>query len=257
MRQIGTERHCFKCRNTYPESNFEYNIEYGYYIWCRECRENGRKNCSECKERLPHYLFDRIPNSPNEHRDECRKCFLSKLNSETDEDRCCGGCHDFYPESTYKYEKGIGPHSWCEKCRQIEEVGCWACLNKKINGKLYCRHDVVKKRCRFCDFESWLKSNLYDKIKKKDELNFDDLGCSIMEMKKYIESHFKRKMNWYTYGKKWNIKFVKPINEKGISEEELKKRFHYTNIKPKLFKKYDNDYTDSDEENPIDNDLSD
>jgi len=57
------------------------------------------------------------------------------------------------------------------------------------------------------------------------------LGCSIEEFKKYIEDQFSDGVNWESYPKVWQIKYVKPITETGISEEELLNRLNYNNIK--------------------------
>jgi len=61
-----------------------------------------------------------------------------------------------------------------------------------------------------------------------------DLGCSISDFRKYIESRFKQGMTWENYGKNgWNLDHIIPISFFDLTnKEELLKAVHYTNIQP-------------------------
>lgn len=61
-----------------------------------------------------------------------------------------------------------------------------------------------------------------------------DLGCSIDELKAYLESKFLPGMTWDNYGKYgWHIDHIKPFSSFNLSNrEELLKVCHYTNLQP-------------------------
>lgn len=61
----------------------------------------------------------------------------------------------------------------------------------------------------------------------------DYLGCSIQQLRAYIESQFKEGMTWENYGEIWEIDHITPCNSFDLtSEEERKICFHYTNMRP-------------------------
>ena len=78
-------------------------------------------------------------------------------------------------------------------------------------------------------------SCILGKIKVEKFCNtFDLLGCSIDELKGYLESKFENGMSWENYGKDgWHIDHIKPCASFDLrSELNQKKCFHYTNLQP-------------------------
>jgi hypothetical protein len=77
----------------------------------------------------------------------------------------------------------------------------------------------------------------YIKISKTEEI----LGCTFENFKKHLESQFESWMNWDNYGNwngipteiniAWDIDHHIPISS-GLSEGEIIKLNHYTNLKP-------------------------
>lgn len=61
-----------------------------------------------------------------------------------------------------------------------------------------------------------------------------DLGCSIEEFKKYIESKFKDGMTWENYGfNGWHLDHIIPLyNFDLTNREQLLKAVNYTNFQP-------------------------
>lgn len=67
-----------------------------------------------------------------------------------------------------------------------------------------------------------------------------DLGCSIEELKPYLESKFYPNpetgeiMSWDNYGLKgWHIDHIKPLYSFDLSDpEQVKKACHYSNLQP-------------------------
>lgn len=60
----------------------------------------------------------------------------------------------------------------------------------------------------------------------------NDLGCSIEELKKHLESKFEPWMSWDNHGE-WHIDHIIPLASFDLSNpDELKKACHYTNLQP-------------------------
>lgn len=62
----------------------------------------------------------------------------------------------------------------------------------------------------------------------------DALGCSIFELKIYLESKFTPGMSWKNYGQKgWHIDHIVPLSLFDLTNvEDLNKACHYTNLQP-------------------------
>lgn len=61
-----------------------------------------------------------------------------------------------------------------------------------------------------------------------------DLGCSINELRKYLESKFEPGMSWDNYGfYGWHIDHIKPLSSFDLTDrEQILKACHYTNLQP-------------------------
>jgi len=60
------------------------------------------------------------------------------------------------------------------------------------------------------------------------------LGCSVEELKSWLESQFKPGMSWDNYGfRVWHIDHIRPCASFDLSDiEQQKQCFHYTNLQP-------------------------
>jgi hypothetical protein len=78
-----------------------------------------------------------------------------------------------------------------------------------------------------------LRTRLYQAIKfNKGGSAVKDLGCSIEELKKHIESQFTEGMNWDNYGE-WHIDHIVPLSFFKLDNPiELRSACHYTNLQP-------------------------
>jgi hypothetical protein len=73
-----------------------------------------------------------------------------------------------------------------------------------------------------------------------------DLGCTISDLKIYLENKFKNGMNWQNYGKQgWHIDHIKPLKDFDLTDrDQFLVACHYTNLQPlwwyeNLQKRYD------------------
>lgn len=81
-----------------------------------------------------------------------------------------------------------------------------------------------------------LRHRLYGIFKKGRKVGsaIRDLGCSLSELKLYLESKFQLGMTWENYGPKgWHIDHIKPLSKFNLIDSiEFKKACHYTNLQP-------------------------
>lgn len=72
------------------------------------------------------------------------------------------------------------------------------------------------------------------KRNKKTGHTIDLLGCSINEIKLYLESKFLDGMSWNNYGRTgWHIDHIIPCSSFDLTDlKEQKQCFHYTNLQP-------------------------
>ena len=69
---------------------------------------------------------------------------------------------------------------------------------------------------------------------KKNKRTIEMIGCSVEELKSYIESKFVNGMTWENRGYRgWHIDHIKPLSLFELRDEEQQKlAFHYTNLQP-------------------------
>jgi len=99
---------------------------------------------------------------------------------------------------------------------------------------------IYKKEKRAKDDKYRIKGNLRSRLNKAITGNYKtgsavaDLGCSIEELKKHLESQFQPGMNWDNYGLHgWHIDHIKSLASFDLSNpDEAKKACHYTNLQP-------------------------
>ena len=81
-----------------------------------------------------------------------------------------------------------------------------------------------------------LRKRLAMAIKKNSKAGsaVKDLGCSVAEFKKYLESKFEPGMTWGNYGKYgWHIDHIKPLSKFNLTDpKEIKQACHYLNMQP-------------------------
>ena len=68
----------------------------------------------------------------------------------------------------------------------------------------------------------------------KSQKTYELLGCTVEELKQYLESKFTNGMSWDNYGKGgWHVDHIVPCSAFDLSDPvEQKQCFHYTNLQP-------------------------
>lgn len=95
--------------------------------------------------------------------------------------------------------------------------------NRRANDPLFRASQNLRRRLRYA---------LKAKNLTKNESLKQYLGCTIEELKIYLESKFDDKMTWDSYGKDgWEIDHIIPLSSASVIED-LEKLCHYTNLQP-------------------------
>lgn len=79
-----------------------------------------------------------------------------------------------------------------------------------------------------------LRTRLKDSLRRgtKSGSFVRDLGCSVHELKQYLESKFKSGMTWENHGD-WHIDHIKPLSSFDLTDrDQFLQACHYTNLQP-------------------------
>jgi len=149
----------------------------------------------------------------------CSKCKIEKNESEFHSKH--NQCKECFKESRKKYDKKYSKQYY-------------------LNNKRTEYHKQYKKRRLETDTTYKLIHTLRGRITtairtqhgKKAFKSIELLGCSIQDVRSYLESQFKEGMTWENHGD-WHIDHIKPCVSFDLTNpEEQKKCFHYTNLQP-------------------------
>lgn len=142
-------------------------------------------------------------------------------------------------------QKSDGLRPYCKECERAYWENNKDARNKQrresyVNRKeiIYKRNYAYQKKRRKEDPQFRLRGNLSRRINNalngniKSERTKGLLGCSINELRTYIEAKFQLGMSWDNYGK-WHIDHIKPCIAFDLSiPRQQKECFHYTNLQP-------------------------
>lgn len=165
------------------------------------------KICNQCK--LPKTNFNRQVSCKDGTRNICKDCVALRKNS------------------------------WYDKTRaeRLSKMKAWNQDNKETQRPK--RKEYVKGRYK-TDIQFKLKARLRSRlghaIKKSNKVGsaIKDIGCSIDELKTYLEVKFQPGMSWDNWSKTgWQMDHIMPLYKFDLTNlEQFKKACHYTNLQP-------------------------
>ena len=138
------------------------------------------------------------------------------------------------PEYYKKYNKEYGAKN--RNKLTLKQKG-WYHKNREKRCA-YMNNYVKERRDKDIQFKisSVLRSRFRQAVKKNHKTGsaIKKLGCSIIELKSYLESKFLIGMTWDNYGLYgWHIDHIKPLSAFDLSDEkETLEACHYTNLQP-------------------------
>lgn len=168
------------------------------------------KDCCRCSGIFPTSNFQKRSRAKDGFDDQCKPC-----RSETKRVQ-----HERYKQNP----------EYVEKRRAYS-----AEYNRKNPSR---RNEYIKSRKRR-DIGFRIAHNLRSRISQAVRRNkggsaVNHLGCSIQELRYYLESKFTDGMTWENYGQKgWHIDHIKPLISFDLTDSaQCIKAFHYTNLQP-------------------------
>jgi hypothetical protein len=213
------QKKCGHCLTEKPKENFHKNknTSDGLSSYCKICKKKSdSKNYSLNKQKYnktnkERYLKnkDKISSERKQRRKEDEE-FLSKEKERS---------RKYREENKEKLKESKKKYYQDNKDRINQKT-----INKKKNN--------INLR-----LQQNLRSRIWHALKSGNKKeNFQELiGCSVEELKKYLESKFSSGMSWDNYGTKWHVDHIKPccLFDMTIKEQRLE-CFNYKNLQPLL-----------------------
>jgi hypothetical protein len=204
------EKKCYKCGITKDMLSFSKD-KYKKDGVCIECKECRKVFYNKNQDRFKEWNAGHYKNNPELHKGKKER--LKETNP------------DYFKEH-YKKNK--------EKKQAYKKV-----YNKENRDKL---NERFKRRYysepQFRISQTY-RNRVRDAIKKayKSGHTLELLGCTIPELKSYLEARFLPTMTWENYGTLWHIDHIIPCAFYNLVDPEQQKIcFHYINLQP-LFAK--------------------
>jgi hypothetical protein len=178
------------------------------------------KICSKCGQEKPISAFNFRSKSQNLYKKRCKNC-VSKYE-----------CEFRLKKLQARKEK---QKRWADKNRDHYRQYGQQWRNDNKDRVLQYQSDRLKSDINFrlCRL---LRGRLNSFIRFGDKSGsaVKDLGCSIEELKVYLESKFQEGMSWDNWSKiGWHIDHIIPLSSFNLQDpEEFKKACHYTNLQP-------------------------
>jgi hypothetical protein len=234
------------------------NIQHDYFIW-------EEKNSTEQKTKLENNGVNEEVISTNEIKNDStqkdwkditdpkeRQKSYNKLYYQSNKNKLIIKSNDYYQlnkekKNAYSKEYRKLNKDKIKKRKKIYNEA-WYKINKdkiKLREKIYRSLNKDKKNLYFknkkkTDIQYKLSCNLRSRLNTAFNSNYKDgsavrdLGCTIDELKTYLESKFQPGMtwdNWTTDG--WHIDHIKPLSSFDLTDrKQLLEACHYTNLQP-------------------------
>ena len=187
------------------------------------------KVCRLCKQRKPLSSFHKKVDSKDGHRSNCKTC--RKGEHRTDEIK------EYRKQYYIKNAEDLKRYSQHYREKNPEKIQSYS--------KEYYSRDSVLNRKRKYEQDRYknsiqvrlariLRSRLYDALNgnRKNASAIQNLGCSLEELKLFLENQFLPGMSWDNSGE-WHIDHIIPLSAFDLTDkEECKKACHYTNLQP-------------------------
>jgi hypothetical protein len=198
-----------------------------------------KKICRNCKTEKQLDEFHTHPHGKDGHINVCKECVKLKRKK-------------YYSENALKFRQYSKEYRKNNKEKNKKQHDNW----KKLNPNYYKNYhkkqrDKNREKIRKYQNEYFLKRTRNDlnfklavnirkrlgrsiKDKWKSGSSIKDLGCSIEELKIYLEKQFKPGMTWNNWKRDgWHIDHIIPLSTFDLTDpKQFKKAVHYTNLQP-------------------------
>lgn len=209
------------------------------------------KVCSRCKGQKPLTAFSKCKSNKDGYKYYCKEyikethkpkskesaCLHSKKWREGNKDKYSKNWQTYYSKNKEEIKEKARQRGTFEdvKKRRREYEGVNRArinANKRKRRKNMKPHQILEKKCRDRFYKVIVR--LKKGIKYCSPIKL--IGCSLDELREYIELGFLDGMTWSNHGNgdgKWNIDHITPLHMFDLFKlEEQEKAFHYTNLRP-------------------------
>ena len=199
----------------HPDKFHLQKYKHGFRYLCRQCRYERRRK-----------LY--LKNKDHELK-------LMRIWREKNKDKYTGYFKKYYENNKERLSEYSKNYRAENKDFYIEYQKNWRKNNpekKNANQREYRK----KRRNRDIEFRVLenLRNRLWSALKGniKESTTMQLTGCSLTELKNYLEKKFEDGMSWDNYGV-WHIDHIIPCARFNLSDPEQQKIcFHYTNLQP-------------------------
>jgi hypothetical protein len=211
-------KYCSKCKTEKIELEFfkDKSRKDGYSNKCKECESKRVRDKDKIRERDKKYRDENLETIKKRQKVYREKNIekLQKINAEWRKNN-----HEYVLKKNREYY------------HDNKEI-----LNKKALIRIKNRRKIdINYRMKLS-----LRSRLHEALKGNTKAisTIKLLGCSIPELRLYLETKFTEGMNWENYGSSgWVIDHIIPCNSFNLANHDEQKRcFHYTNLQPLWWK---------------------
>lgn len=185
------------------------------------------KRCARCKIELPLKNFCKDKSKSLRRQSNCKNC--QKQWRRENKNRLVAYFNEYRKEN--KNNINERNRQWYTKnknwYKQYHATTEYKDKRNKRNKNRLLTDMQFKLTCR-------LRIRLNDAIRHNYKVGsaIRDLGCSILELKKYLEKQFKEGMTWKNHGK-WHIDHRLPLKHFDLTDRnQLLRAVNYTNLQP-------------------------
>lgn len=203
---------------------------------------NITRTCKECKEEKDgtHYRFDtykckeciarisnRATNKPTEDMPDktCSKC--STIKSATSFRFRTNVCIECEKQDMYQWRKN-NPDKFKEHLTKYRSTDKYKMSKNEYRRQTYASnvHEKVSRLCR---------TRIREALKGTSKVtnSFTLIGCSIEQLKAWLEYNFTNEMTWDNLGTCWHIDHIRPCASFDLAiEDQQKECFNWKNMAP-------------------------
>jgi hypothetical protein len=217
-----------------------------------------KKHCSKCYKYLNLDMFSKRSVSWDKLDIYCRICsnIINKKNANKETAKIkkqinSKKCYDLIKKNAANNQIILDSYKYktCIRCNENKNMTDFHTIKLNTCIKAICKmcesNDIKKYKNNYyrknINNVNWkivnaLRSRLYNVLKnqntKKNNSTMELTGCTMEELKIYLENQFQQGMTWENHGS-WHIDHIKPCCSFDLTkEEEQKKCFHFTNLQP-------------------------
>lgn len=219
---------CTKCGKELPLDQFYRRKlkdgKVGYRPECKYCKKIAN---AAWRQSNPGYIAEWYENNPNYHtewrdknidRERVRRDKWSKSNPDKARESCVKWRRD-HPEENRESINRWRKANY-DRYKKTSNIRRKERRNTDINYRIKCR------------LRSAISNSLINGTKRDHAIEL--LGCSIIELRDYLEAHFQSGMTWGNYGRNgWHIDHIIPLSYFNLADPGQQRRaWHYTNLQP-------------------------